>query len=81
MILAKKSWTEFQNFCDSASTHGLAYFFKFTLLERLLWVTITTIMFILGSVLINQMRLDWSDNPSYLLPQTRYADPVPRGWG
>lgn len=70
--LSKTLRTEFEAYCSSASTHGLGYFFKFSLLERVFWVLATSVMLILGCLLIHQLWQDWEENPTLLKTDTRY---------
>lgn len=71
--LGQKLQSEVEEFCSSSSTHGLGYFFRFTLMDRFFWVLATVIMLTLGGVLINQMRQDWETNQTVLRPDSRYT--------
>lgn len=56
-----------QDFCESTSIHGCAYFFdKITILERVFWVTITLIMFIFAGTLISQSFVNWREQATQL---------------
>lgn len=68
----KELKAEVFDFCSLASAHGLAYFFRFSFFERLFWLVVTGVMLVLSCVTINQLRLNWEQNPTILRADTRY---------
>ena len=48
--------------------------YSFSVLERLFWGIAVLVMFAIGSILTNDLRLNWEDNVTNLVTDIRYLN-------
>ena len=63
-----KWFQTFKEYCNTATAHGVGYFFSdFPAIIRLLWVIITLVMMTASLIWVSNVTTEWARNPTALV--------------